>query len=445
MAMLAEISDQFHRFWARLSSRSIRSSLHTWGPYPAQDPMLERARAFFRAEEASSSQSLAAATIENMKHFDIAGMHRAVAICAYGRSGSALLASYLSGHADIILMPGLLSQKIYPFFERYGSLSLREKLIAFPFFHTPEIDNFLDFFGGDFPIGAANYYAAINAVFEVYGDWPVEALESRRAFFQILHVVYSVAQGRRPASRQPMIVYAQHLLDNELASRFVEDFPQGRFIQTVRDPITNTARSFKHNSSHFGFMATWYVISYQTFAGLPHPGKESRTRVVRFEDLHLRLEETMRALVGWLGLAYSSSLLDSTFHDRPYLWRSGTNIWSGARPEAATRDAQDTSFTDRCLFFALLNEEFVAWNYPCPGIFRHAPVRILTCMLLLLIPLKMEIMSACGLFKLLPSKGWRYGINGIIRILVCRAGIMSLVMVELYRRVVVGKKVLQML
>jgi sulfotransferase family protein len=445
MAMLAELSGEFHRFWARLSSRNIRSSLHTWGPYPAQEPMLERACVFFRAEEAKNSQSLAAATIERLKHFDVAGMHRAVAICAYGRSGSALLASYLSGHADIILMPGLISQKIYPFFERYESMSLREKLIAFPFFQTPEIDNFLDFFGGDFPIGAADYYAAINAVFEIYGDWPVEVLESRRTFFQMLHVVYSVAQGRRPASRQPVIVYAQHLLDNELARRFIEDFPQGRFIQTVRDPITNTARSFKHNSSHFGLMAAWYVISYQTFAGLPHPGMESRTRVVRFEDLHLRLEETMRALVGWLGLSFSSTLLDSTFHDRPYLWRSGTQTWSGARPEAAIRDSQYTAFTDRCLLFVLLNEEFVAWNYPCPKIFRHASVRILTCILVLLIPLKMEIISGCELIKSLRSKGWRYGLNGIIRIFACRVGIMSLVVVELYRRIVLGKKVLEML
>jgi hypothetical protein len=443
MAVLAMLATEFRKFWKRLSSGRIHSSVHTWGPYPPQEPMLERADVFFRAEEKADFQSLVARKVEGMRQFDIAGMHRAVAICASGRSGSVLLASYLDGHDDVILMPNLLSQKIYPFFERYQSLSLREKLIAFPFFQTDEADNFLDFFGGDFPIGAADYYAAVNALFEVCGSWPKETLESRKSFFKFLHVVYCVALGRRPASACPMIVYAQHMLDDELAKRFVEDFPQGCFIQTVRDPITSSGRLFEHSLKHRGFMGPWSVISYLTFAGLPHPGMESRTQVVRFEDLHLRLEETMRALAGWLGLPYSSTLLNSTFHDRPYIWRSGANIWSGVRPKAAARDSRHTSLTDRWLYFALLNEDFVAWNYSYPKFFRHASARVLTCMLVVLIPMKMELVSASELIKSLPSKGLRNSMNGMLRICVCRVGIMSLVVVEIYRRIVMGKKVLE--
>jgi hypothetical protein len=406
--------------------------------------MLERAGVFFRALENADFPPLVASKAEGMRRFDIAGMHRAVAICAAGRSGSVLLASYLDGHDDVILMPNLLSHKIYPFFERYQSWSLREKLLAFPFFQTAEADNFLDFFGGDFPIGAADYYAAVNALFEVCGSWPKETLESRKSFFKFLHVVYSVALGGRPASACPMIVYAQHMLDDELTRRFIEDFPEGRLIQTVRDPITSSGRLFEHSLQHRGFMGPWSVISFLTFAGLPHPGMESRTQVVRFEDLHLRLEETMRALAAWLGLSYSSSLLNSTFHGRPYVWRSGANVWSGVRPKAAMRDCRYTSVTDRWLFYALLNEDFVAWNYFHPKVFRHAPARILTCMLVLLIPMKMEFVSAGVLVKTLPAKGLRNAMNGMLRICLCRAGIVSLVIVELYRRIALGKKVLVM-
>jgi hypothetical protein len=443
MGILAELSGEFQKFRARVSSGTITSSPQSRGPYPSQETMLARAFSYFRSEEFKSSQSLIIEKIEHMRYFDVASMHRAVAICAAGRSGSVLLASYLDGHDDVILMPHMLSHKIYPFFERYQSLSLREKLTAFPFFKTPEADHFLDFFGGDFPIRSVDYYAAVNALFEVFGEWPNEILESRKSFFLFLHVVYSVARGWRPSSPVPMIVYAQHMLDDELAKRFIEDFPQGQFIETVRDPITAIGRLFEHSHARRGSLAAWSVVSYMTFAGLPHPGMESRTRVVRFEDLHLHLEKTMRALADWLGLSYRPSLLSSTFHDRPYVWRSGKQSWSGARPEATIRDCRFVSLADKILFFALLNEDFVTWDYSCPRIFRHALARIPMCAFVLLIPTKMEFITARELFKSPHPKGLRYAINGLARMCVCRVGIMSLVVVELYRRIVLGKKVLE--
>jgi hypothetical protein len=107
---------------------------HVAPPFPAQESMLQEARALFRGQDAEEIQSLVAAKIEGIRHFDIAGMERALAICSHGRSGSILLASYLDGHDDIIMLPAGLSEKIYPFFERYASLSLRDKLIAYPVF-----------------------------------------------------------------------------------------------------------------------------------------------------------------------------------------------------------------------------------------------------------------------------------------------------------------------
>jgi hypothetical protein len=405
--------------------------------------MVERARAFFSSEK-DHDPALDAQAAGDMSFFDIAGMDKAVAICACGRSGSVLLASYLDGHSDVILMPNLISHKIYPFFERYKSLTLREKLIAFPFFQTAETDNFLDFFGGDFPLVPSAYYAAVKALFEVHGSLSAEFLESRRAFFQFVHVAYCVALHRRPANPRPMIVYAQHMLDGELARRFIEDFPQGRFIQTVRDPITNSSRLAAHSLQRHGTLGPWYVISYLTFAGLPHPGMESCTTVIRFEDLHSSLEEVMRALACWLGLAYQPSLLDSTFHGRPYSWSNGTKTWTGKRLDAGDRESKHTFWSDRCLLFSLLNEDFVAWHYKCPAIFRSSSVRIVTCLLVWIIPLKIEFISARGLIKSLPSQGVRHAAKGIARLLFCRVGIMSLVAVELYRRIALGKKVLKL-
>jgi hypothetical protein len=438
-----ELSSGFRKFWRRLSSRNAQSSVSpSWGQ--AQEPLLQRARAFFHAEETQDSQSLAASKIEDIRRFDVAAMQRAVAICNCGSSGSVLLASYLDGHDDVIMLPGHLGCAIYPFFDHYQSLSLRDKLMAYPFVSIDAGDHSKHFFQGEHPIAAADYYAAINALFDVYGNQPLEFLESRRAFFQFLHIVYCVARGQRPASRQPLIVYAQHVTSTQLARCLVEDFPQARFIHTVRDPITNCGRLFGHFLISHGLMAAAYVISHLTFADMPHAGMESRTRAIRFEDLHLHLEETMGAVAAWLGLPYRSSLLESTFNGIPFVWKRGTTTWSGARPEQAIRDSRNISFTDRCLLFAVLYEDFLAWNYSCPRIFKHAVVRVLTCMLVLLVPMKIEIITARTVLKLLPSRGFRDTLEGLVRICVGRVAIMSLLSVELYRRLVFGKQVLEL-
>jgi hypothetical protein len=438
-----ELASGFHRFWKRLSSgRNELPRSPAWGH--AQEPLLQRARVFFRTEETNASQALAASKIEEIRRFDIAAMQTAVAICNCGTSGSLLLASYLDGHDDVIMLPGLLGTPIYPFFDRYRSLSLHDKLIAYPFEVIDQRDHAKYFFQGEHHIAAADYHAAVNALFEVYGDRPPEFLESRRTFFLFIHIVYCVARGQRPTSPHPLIVYAQHSSNAQLAKYLVADFPQARFIHTVRDPITNCGRLLAHYLTSHGFLAPAHVISHLTSADMPHAKMESRTRAIRFEDLHLQLEETMGAVAAWLGLPYRSSLLESTFNGVPFVWKWGTTTRSGIRPEQAIRDSRNVSFTDRCLLFAVLYEDFVAWNYPCPKIFKHAFVRVLTCIVVLLIPMKIEIITARTVLKSLPSRGFRYTIKGLVRICLGRVAIMSLLAVELYRRLAFGKQVLEL-
>lgn len=434
------------KFWGQLSGRGQSAVSPRWGQAP--DALLHRARTFFHAIESGDSQSLAASKIEDIRHFDVAGMKSVLAICRWGSSGSLLLASYLDGHDDVVTLPGHLSQGIYPFFDCHRSFSLHDKLLAYPFVSIDGFDHYKAFFQHEHEHGvaAADYYAAVNALLEVYRHRPREFLESRRAFFQLLHIAYCVALGRRPVSARPLIVYAQAMANDQLARYLVEDFPQARFIHTVRDPITNVGRLFEHDLQPHGFLAAMYVIARLSFWDKPHTGMASRTGAIRFEDLHLHLEETMRAVAAWLGLPYRSSLLDSTFNGRQYVWitRTGTESWSGARPAKAVRDSRNLFFTDRCMLFAVLYEDFVAWNYPCPRIFRHALVRAFTCLLLLAVPMKIEIITARMVLKLLPSKDFRGAIKGLGRICIGRVAIMSLLAAELYRRLVFGKQVLEL-
>jgi hypothetical protein len=408
----------------------------------SQEGLLQHAHALYRAAHAKDLRALIASKIENLRCYDVPNMERAVALCPWGRSGSLLVASYLDGHNDVVLLPVEHSRRIDEFFERYQSLPLREKLIAYPIFS-------FNFFQGDFAVNAEDYYAAVAAIFEVYGNSPPQLLETRRAFFQFLHVAYSVALGRRPASPHPLMVYAQHDWDDVRARRFVEDFPQARFLHTVRDPITTFDRTFESWFKTDNGASVW-LINHLTKHDQPHSGMASRTRAIRFEDLHNKLAETISRLEDWLGLLNHVAPLKSTFNGKPYVVERAGITWSGPRPEQARRFSRNIGFTDQALLFALFYENFVTWNYSCPKIFRHALIRGLTCMLLLLLPMKVEIIGACAIIKIevLPSlrrgRLW-FAFKCLTRIFRRRLTIMGRVAAEFCRRLIFKKAVLEIL
>jgi Sulfotransferase family len=403
---------------------------------PAADQLLERAHTFFSAEPARARDSLTARSLSDIRHFDLSGMQRVVAVCAWGSSGSLLLASYLDGHDDVIMLPAYTGCALYAFFDNYRSLPLRDKLLIYPFLDD---GHFKFFFQGEHSVSGAEYLAAVNAACEVYGNAPAEFLESRRVFIRLLHVVHCVALGRLPARPDPLIVYQQHVPNEAQARYLVEDFADVRFIHTVRDPLTNCSRLFEQSFNVAGSRAAGNVIMVLTTQDAPHLNMESRTLAVRFEDMHLRVGETMGGVADWLGLPYRPSLLESTFSGRPWIARRGPMTWSGAQPAQAVRDCRNVSFTDRCLLSAVLYEDSAAWNYPCPKIFRHAPVRILTCLLLLLIPMRMEVTLVRGA---LTSRDMREVGKGLVRFCIGRMQIMLLLGVDLYRRLVFGTRVL---
>lgn len=236
------------------------------------------------------------------------------------------------------------------------------------------------------------------------------------------------------------MVYGQHAVNDLLAKRLIEDFPQACFLHTVRDPITNTSRLFERAYRDFGDEAAAEVISHLTFADIPHANMEARTLTVRFEDLHVRLKETMSEIVHWLGLPFQPALLESTFNGIPFRVERGAATWTGACPAQAKRDSRNVGFTDRCVLYAVLNENFVDWGYRYPRAFKSALARLLICIILLPLPFKMEVMTAREVFK----RDFRALPDGIARLCKSRAKIAVLLGAEICRRLVLHKRVLQL-
>ncbi len=438
---IAELAHDFRRFCRRLLRSSHSSTLASWSAFPSPDSLLQAARDYFEVPaDAPPLASLIEPKLAPARACDLAAVQRAVAICTCGSSGSLLLASYLDGHDDVIAMPQLFSQAIYPFFSAYGHLSLRDKLLAYPFFSEDSRGLFDDMFASRGGRTAARHYAAaVEALLQAHIDQPAAVLGSRRSFFVLVHLAYRLALGRSAGTGAPLLVYAQHIWDNDLAQQFVADFPQGKFIHTVRDPISNCGRHLARYTGNF--LAAALVVSHLTYADVPHTGMASRSRAIRFEDLHLRLESTMRSLASWLELPFQRELLESTFNGEPYTVRSGTTTWSGPRPQQAARDVRNVPRRDRALLYAVLHEDFIAWGYPCPAAFAHSSVRLLVCLPLSLIPMRIELVTARAYQRAISGQGLRFAFQGLARLLLARAAIMLLLWVELARRLVTPKVV----
>lgn len=385
----------------------------------SSDEVLPRAMAWY-LEAQRDSDALIQNKIQLLKHYDVEGMTRVAAICHWGRSGSLLLASYLDGHDHLVMMPVNTSESIYQFWEEYRHLSLWEKLITYPAFLVRVHYSDCLFGQGGYSVPEPDYFAAIHALFAAYGSRPQAWLDERRRFFQFLHVATALAAGTRPATPRPWMIASQHFFDESLAASLREDFPEGRFIHTVRDPITSLDSWFDRHcymqfdekqlkpDSPYRFPAYDAVNQLLTW-DVPHRNADADSRAVRFEDMHLDPAATMRRVAAWLEIPYRDTLLASTYNGVPYVVESGGNTWVGANPANAKRRWKHLSRLDRACAFALFHQNFLDWGYPYPRIFRVAAFRWIAIFALIALPMRIEIINAGLVLRRQALAKWRVG------------------------------------
>jgi len=372
----------------------------------SSDGVLQRAFQSY-SDASGAAQALAARKVELVRQYDVPGMNRAAAICYWGRSGTLLLASYLDSHPDIVMLPVLTSAPIYPFVQEYGSLSIWEKLIAYPEYAGLMRINEGEFAVAAAPVAAADYYAAVHALFALYGSEPPAWLNTRQRFFQFVHVAYAAGIGRQTENPRPLMVYAQHYVNQEHADLFVEDFPEGQFIHTVRDPISGvdtwfdrqTQLELNDRGGRADLSVRFLDPAVATMSVLltwdcAHRGMGNRSRAIRFEDMHLAPQATMGRLAQWLGIPYHPCLLESTWNGTPYVVDIRGVLVCGANPANAKRRSKNLPLKDRLLVFALFHENFVRWNYPSPNAMRLRWVRLSTIALFWLLPMRIELSTA---------------------------------------------------
>ena len=423
------------------------------GPACNADEICARARERFAAAKQTGLTALIAEKSAGLRSYDPPAMDRIVAILPWGRSGSLLLASYLDGHDDVLMLPELGGRRLYEFFYRYRDLPLGDKLLAYPFFDEDDTH----FFDGDFAISPRQYYAAVKAILASSHRWPADFLQSRRAFVIFVHIAYRLALGKASAGRRPLIVYAQHDWNIEKARQLVEDWPQSLFIHTVRDPVSSCSGMFGalRDGIASAFpppcaLAPYFALLWLTGRDRQQAGTETQSVALRFEDLHRDPEGTMRAVCSRLEIPFQPALLDSTFNSTPYVVKKNGVAWSGRRPQQIGRQSPYLSRRDRALLYALFRENFEQWGYSCPDLFKYRIVRCAVAVSLFLVPMKTEILSAREVLKLRIGPAMRRAEIGpatksTLSIILVRLRIMSLLIRGVFGRCALRRELLPVL
>lgn len=98
--------------------------------------------------------------------------------------------------------------------------------------------------------------------------------------------------------------------------RFFADYPDGRFVSIVRDPLSWFASARKHSPSEYSDIAqSTELWSLSTTAALEAKRDYGeRVRLIRFDSLLQDTEKTMRGLAAWADLTFSAELLTPTFN-----------------------------------------------------------------------------------------------------------------------------------
>ena len=107
----------------------------------------------------------------------------------------------------------------------------------------------------------------------------------------------------------------------------------------------------------------------------------------------------MRRLADWLDIPYRASLLESTYNGVPYVVESGGTTWVGANPANARRRWKHLGRLDRLMIFALFHKNFIAWKYPSPRFLGNAFLRGSIIAVLWCVPMRIEIVNACLVFR----------------------------------------------
>ena len=283
-----------------------------------------------------------------------------VAVQNWGRSGSTFLQSLLDNHPNIVSTPNFYSRAYFEIWENaLAEQADPEKTATFMEKFRQWFDPALvDHTAGLHRLGPdQNQVAGVNR--DLFAQYLTAFFKknamTRRTLFIGAHLAYALALGRGGDLGDDLwILYPVHGRGRKVADTLLEDFPDSRFIHTLREPVANFASSIAHlrgTNRTYKHPSVWSVLRMQYAARSLEKGftlhndfaydqglaENGQVCAIRLEDLHTAPLDMMKTVADWLGLAWHPCLLESTFDGK--IW------WN--RPESPRLKGFQTTHLSR--------------------------------------------------------------------------------------------------
>ncbi len=149
---------------------------------------------------------------------------------------------------------------------------------------------------------------------------------------------YQALYGPEDAVRH-VVAFMPRLVGTEgQYDAFAEDYPDGKVIVPLRDPVSWYASASRHSEAYQDVgeaIALWNELNRRTLALAK--ANPDRFLVVAFEAVVKETERTMRRVAEFLGITYRPSMLVPTFNRIPTVSNSSFEAHAGIDAGAAKR------------------------------------------------------------------------------------------------------------
>lgn len=324
------------------------------------------------------------------------GVENAFAVQNWGRSGSTFVQSLFDDHPQVLSTPNFYSRHYFmAWAATIGRLTDAEKIDAFlRIFRQWWDTGLVDATAGLHRLGPErNEIAGVQrAKLEGYlraafaGGRPI----TRRTLFEAGHLAYALARDQRIASSGLQILFPIHGEERAVAAALLEDFPEARFVHTLRAPVSNVASLARHlrfnalDDREDAFSTSLRLLflregirsdrRFTIFSDRPYfawLATSRQAQILRLEDLHRGGSRAIGQVASRLGLSDVRGLSASTWDGKQWWNRpeSGSESNLGQSP---TRPAFEEFFSARnrttmnimahCLSAAADHYESFAWS-----------------------------------------------------------------------------------
>jgi len=318
-------------------------------------------------------------------------------VCVMGHmhAGAGLMSSLLDHHPNLLNMPDNVLRTVYEFWDKNGHLPVDQLVESF-------LDDYAILFDAWAPakvgpqVGESKGWTTLgeerNEVLQVdqaafkrimTDIIGTEAKISRKLFFQALHLAYAEALGRQV--QDPQILFGLHTSVTHRLQKFLDDFPEGKFLQMVRHPMQALGTNFKaaHRTGYV-YPAAAASLVESALAGPFLPlERRPQWRGVRMEDVHQFSKETMQRVCDWLQIPWDETVLRSTINGKQWWNEKGSPQVSGPNDVIISQRYEDyLPFFDRFRLNVLSARICRVHGYEVKARYRWFATRLLVLPLL---------------------------------------------------------------